>query len=73
MGGRGANSGMPVIYPSGEGEKDDSRMDLKPSAPETLEKALGKKGRPMSTREAVMKANPFYDKITGTKEYNNNC
>lgn len=46
---------------------------MMPGQPETLEKALGKKGRPMSTREAVMKANPFYDKTAEAKEYNENC
>lgn len=75
MGGRGANSGIPVSNPSGGGNDSNKndRMDMMPGQPETLSEALGKKGRPMATRDAIMKANPFYDKTASTAEYNQNC
>ena len=77
MGGRGANSGLPISNPSGggggsnNGKKDP--MDMNPGQPKTLAEALGQKGRPMSTHNAVSKANPFYDKSASTAEYNENC
>lgn len=76
MGGRGANSGIPRSYPGGGGGGgggDNAPMDMMPGSPKTLAEALGKKGRPMSTRDAIMKANPFYDRARTTREYNENC
>ncbi len=73
MGGRGANSGMPESFPGGGGGGKGGPMDQMPGNPDTLAQALGKKGRPMSTRDAVMKANPFFDRSASTAEYNENC
>ena len=76
MGGRGANSGIPVAEPSGGGGGGNGNggpMDQMPGQPDTLAEALGKKGRPMATRDAIMKANPFYDRTASTAEYNENC
>lgn len=76
MGGRGANSGIPVSNPGGGGgggRGNKGPMDMMPGQPKTLEEALGKKGRPMSTRDAILKANPFYDTARTTDEYNMNC
>ncbi len=76
MGGRGASSGgggIPEISPSGVGGSggNGDPMDQNPGVPETLEQALGKKGRPKSDKEAVLKANPFYD--GSYREYSENC
>lgn len=75
MGGRGANSGMPTSEPSGGGGQpgNGGPMDQMPGQPNSTAEALGKKGRPMATRDAVMKANPFYDKSFSSAEYNMNC
>ena len=75
MGGRGANSGIPVAdeVGGGGGNGKGGPMDQMPGQPDTLTQALGKKGRPMATRDAVLKANPFYDRTMSSEEYNANC
>lgn len=75
MGGRGASSSnIPTATPGGGGGGGNGLpMDQFPGSPETLKEALGTKGRLMSIYNAVMKANPFYDKDMTTAEYNANC
>ena len=69
----GADEGLDELKPlgggGGSGNRDD--WDQFPGAPDTLEEALGKKSRPMSTFNAVKNANPFYDGSFG--EYSENC
>lgn len=72
MGGRGAGSSIPTAIPSGGGGASAGfGMDQQPGSPNTLKDALGAKGRPMSAENAVMNANPFYDRSYG--EYSENC
>lgn len=74
MGGRGADSGIPTAVPGGGGGGGrGGKMDAFAGSPDTAQEALGKKGRPMATRDAVMNANPFFDKSYTTAEYNMNC
>lgn len=77
MGGRGASSSnMPNIAPSGGGSGSGGQgepMDMNPGVPETLKEALGQQGRPMSINNAVMNANPFFDRNYTSEEYNSNC
>lgn len=69
---RPSGGGIPTAHPSGGGGGGNKGpMDQYPGSPDTLEQALGEKGRPMSTERAVMRANPFYDGSYG--EYSENC
>ena len=71
MGGRGSGGGgIPFSTPGGGSVNKRLKMDMKPGDPETLAEALGGKGR-MSTKNAVMGANPFYD--SSREEYSYNC
>lgn len=73
FGGRGATSSIPTTTPGGGGggSGTDGPMDQNPGSPDTLSEALGEKGRPMSTYDAIMKANPFWD--GSYREYTENC
>lgn len=75
MGGRGSSSSnIPSATPGGGGGGGGGGpMDQFPGAPDTLQQALGAKGKPMSTYNAIMKANPFFDSTYSSEEYNANC
>lgn len=70
FGGRGADSGLPESFPGGGGGGRPSGMDAQPGVAGSAAEALGEKGRPMSTANAVSGANPYYSL---GPEYQNNC
>lgn len=73
MGGRGSWSATSKMFtpdPGGFGGGDDE-MVVGPRIPETLEKALGKKGEPMSAMKASAGTNPHYSPAYDA--YSSNC
>lgn len=73
FGGRGAGSSIPLDTPGGGGGGGSNEpLDQMPGQPATLAEALGTRGRPMSTDNAVLGANPFYDG-GNNREYSENC
>ena len=74
MGGRGAGSSLKTLHPSGGGVHGGQySKGLGFQNYDTLKDALGSKGKPISIKDSVEKANPHRDKSGEYKEFNENC
>lgn len=74
MGGRGAGSSLKTLHPSGGGVHGGQySKGLGFQNYDTLKDALGPKGKSISIKDSVEKANPHRDKLGEYKEFNENC